>query len=138
MEEKHFELFPRSLYNVLEHYDVASLRLSLTQGRWTPGMGKGVAGHVARGKMHAPTGADLRVRLRSEGNDDDRWRGLMYSLSALFGVSFAELDHTNTARSSPSSLSDDDGYRYGSLPQEVVCTENLTPFVRLLPCTDQV
>lgn len=36
-------------------------------------------------------------------------------------------DHTN---SSPSDLH----LLHGTLPREVVCTENLTPFLKLLPC----
>ena len=27
---------------------------------------------------------------------------------------------------------------YSQLPREIVCTENLTPFVKLLPCKDSV
>lgn len=28
--------------------------------------------------------------------------------------------------------------RYSSLPKEIVCTENLTPFKKLLPCDSKV
>ena len=28
--------------------------------------------------------------------------------------------------------------RYGSLPREAVCTENLTPWIKLLPCQAKV
>lgn len=28
--------------------------------------------------------------------------------------------------------------RYSSLPREIVCTENLTPFKKLLPCDSKV
>ena len=36
-------------------------------------------------------------------------------------------DHSNATKSNLHLL-------YGTLPREVVCTENLTPFLKLLPC----
>lgn len=40
----------------------------------------------------------------------------------------------------PLSPADTDHYflRYAMLPREVVCTENLTPWKKLLPCTSKV
>ena len=35
---------------------------------------------------------------------------------------------------SPNVLSDNLHLLHGTLPREVVCTENLTPFLKLLPC----
>ena len=40
---------------------------------------------------------------------------------------FQPLDHTNSTLSNLHLL-------HGTLPREVVCTENLTPFLKLLPC----
>ena len=36
--------------------------------------------------------------------------------------------------SSPNALSSNLYLLHGTLPREVVCTENLTPFLKLLPC----
>ena len=74
---------------------------------------------------------------------DDRWIGLRNALAGLFCASLGSLDDRRT--SSPVSafpLSSVPfhrdwipyGLRYATLPSEHVCTENLTPFLKLLPC----
>ena len=74
---------------------------------------------------------------------DDRWIGLRNALAGLFCASLGSLDGRRT--SSPISafplssapFSQDSipyALRYATLPSEHVCTENLTPFLKLLPC----
>lgn len=74
---------------------------------------------------------------------DDRWINLRNALAGLFCASLGSLDDRRT--SSPTSafpLSSVPLYqapmpyalRYATLPSEHVCTENLTPFLKLLPC----
>ena len=74
---------------------------------------------------------------------DDRWIGLRNALAGLFCASLGSLDDRRT--SSPVSAfplssvpfrHDSIPYalRYATLPSEHVCTENLTPFLKLLPC----
>ena len=72
---------------------------------------------------------------------DDRWRGLRNSLAGLFCASLGSLDDQRTT--SPKRAFQPEGYllsnqsyqiRHASLPSEHVCTENLTPFLKLLPC----
>lgn len=55
----------------------------------------------------------------------------MHSLSSLLCASmgFVVKDHTNYVEMS-------DWERSGTLPREAVCTENLTPWIDLLPCRD--
>jgi phosphatidylinositol glycan class T len=70
---------------------------------------------------------------------------LINSLSGLFCASLNFIDATRSIR--PNSIFDHEGYQardrpsasdvhllHGMLPNEVVCTENLTPFLKLLPC----
>ncbi|PON42553.1 GPI transamidase component PIG-T [Parasponia andersonii] len=66
---------------------------------------------------------------------DASWKNLTHSLSGLFcaSINFLESSTTYSApqwgfRSASGSL------RYGTLPREAVCTENLTPWLKLLPC----
>lgn len=73
---------------------------------------------------------------------DERWIGLRNALAGLFCASLGSLDDRRT--SSPASAfplsvpsyQDSIPYalRYATLPSEHVCTENLTPFLKLLPC----
>lgn len=74
---------------------------------------------------------------------DDRWIGLRNALAGLFCASLGSLDDRRTSSpasafplSSVSPHQDLIPYalRYATLPSEHVCTENLTPFLKLLPC----
>lgn len=72
-----------------------------------------------------------------------RWLTLSNALSGLFCASLNFIDSTKTVR--PASTFESEGnlfnssdsnlhLMHGALPHEVVCTENLTPFLKLLPC----
>ena len=80
---------------------------------------------------------------------DSQWKSLTNTLSGLFCASLNFIDETITTeptlsfRSSSSASSsfennNDIVLRYGSLPHESVCTENLTPWLKLLPCKSKV
>ena len=70
-----------------------------------------------------------------------KWISLTQSLSGLFCASLNFIDSTRTTHPIVSfepagdhSPSDQLHLLHGTLPGEVVCTENLTPFLKLLPC----
>jgi phosphatidylinositol glycan class T len=75
---------------------------------------------------------------------DARWRDLRNALAGLFCASLASLDEQRTTSPTraftplgalpawPQTLPH--ALRHASLPSEHVCTENLTPFLKLLPC----
>jgi phosphatidylinositol glycan class T len=72
-----------------------------------------------------------------------RWLTLTNALSGLFCASLNFIDSTRTIRPvkifepegiHPKSMLPNMHLLHGVLPHEVVCTENLTPFVKLLPC----
>ncbi len=74
---------------------------------------------------------------------DRKWRILTNALSGLFCASLNFIDETRTTRpvmsfqpegNHPNLTRDSTHLLYGVLPHEVVCTENLTPFLKLLPC----
>lgn len=74
---------------------------------------------------------------------DQKWLTLTNALSGLFCASLNFIDATRTTRpvmsfqpegDHPNSNVDNMHLLYGVLPHEVVCTENLTPFLKLLPC----
>ncbi|KAF5360885.1 hypothetical protein D9756_004535 [Leucocoprinus leucothites] len=137
---QHYVLFPLTLGQILREYAVTELHLSLNAGnwnyeRWGYPEEKGVG-----------TGAELLAWMGVEGSEsvDDRWKGLRNALAGLFCASLGSLDEQRTT--SPDRaffpqgmLPDWSGnvthqLRHASLPSEHVCTENLTPFLKLLPC----
>ncbi len=81
----------------------------------------------------------LRRRIRAFA----RWITLTNALSGLFCASLNFIDSTRTTRpvlsfdpagDHPVSSLPGLHLLHGTLPREVVCTENLTPFLKLLPC----
>lgn len=78
-----------------------------------------------------------------ESRADNRWLTLTNALSGLFCASLNFIDSTKTIRPVMSFSPTGDHSNtttqnlhllHGTLPREVVCTENLTPFLKLLPC----
>jgi phosphatidylinositol glycan class T len=72
-----------------------------------------------------------------------RWLTLTNALSGLFCASLNFIDSTKTIRPvmtfepegvHPKGAMENLQLLHGTLPHEVVCTENLTPFLKLLPC----
>lgn len=76
---------------------------------------------------------------------DERWRGLRNALAGLFCASLGSLDELRTTSPTQSFVPEGNlpnweathKVRHASLPSEHVCTENLTPFLKLLPCKSQ-
>ncbi|KAJ1823062.1 Subunit of the glycosylphosphatidylinositol transamidase complex-like protein [Coemansia sp. RSA 2671] len=130
----HYQLFPRQIGEISRRYDVNELYLSFTQGGWR------------EGKWGSPPvnsqgiGAEVRARIK-EGDpakSESQWRGLTNALSGVFCASLNFIDTTNTA-TPRLTFADADSpasgvLRHGYLPRENVCTENLTPWVKQLPC----
>jgi len=78
---------------------------------------------------------------------DNKWTGLTQALSGQFCASLNFID-TKTSVSpkysfrregvaNPKSM-DSSLLRYSALGREIVCTENLTPWKKLLPCDSKV
>jgi GPI-anchor transamidase subunit T len=74
---------------------------------------------------------------------DRKWLTLTNALSGLFCASLNFIDGTRTIRPVMTFQPEGDHRNttmanmqllHGVLPHEVVCTENLTPFLKLLPC----
>ncbi|KAH9850129.1 Gpi16 subunit GPI transamidase component [Lenzites betulinus] len=137
-EAQHYTLFPLALGQILREHAVSELHLTLNAGKWNydhwghpdePGVG---------------TGAELWVWMGDTAatSVDRRWQGLRNSLAGLFCASLGHLDEQRTT--SPTLTFQPEGslpnftnpheLRHATLPSEHVCTENLTPFLKLLPC----
>ncbi|XP_022082353.1 GPI transamidase component PIG-T-like [Acanthaster planci] len=137
-EMSHYNLFPKALGQVITRYSVQELHISLTQGQWrSENWGYPITS--------APSGAQLWVWFKpSTPSVDESWKGLINALSGLFCASLNFIDDTNSAKPrvsfKPSGLASESfaknaaNLRFASLPRENVCTENLTPWKKLLPC----
>lgn len=127
--------FPPAIDEIVREYGLEEFRLSFGRGRWA---------HEAWGRAPfqlASTGIQLHAWFRTEHvlTVDERWVKLTHALSGLLCCSLGLL---NEAKTSIPSLSDFGQFsrspgselRFGVLPREAICTENLTPWVKMLPC----
>uniref|UniRef100_A0A667X8R6 Phosphatidylinositol glycan anchor biosynthesis class T n=1 Tax=Myripristis murdjan TaxID=586833 RepID=A0A667X8R6_9TELE len=131
----HYRLFPKSLGQVISKFSVRELHISFTQGYWrTMQWGQPF--------LPSPPGAELWVWFQDTVTDvDGTWKELTNVLSGIFCASLNFIDSTNTVQPSASfkplgigNVTDHRFLRYATLPREIVCTENLTPWKKLLPC----
>ncbi|XP_034029113.1 GPI transamidase component PIG-T [Thalassophryne amazonica] len=134
----HYRLFPKSLGQVISKFSMRELHISFTQGYWrTMQWGQPF--------LPSPPGAELWVWFQDSVTDvDGTWKELTNVLSGIFCASLNFIDSTNTVQPSASfkplgvhNVTDHRFLRYATLPGEIVCTENLTPWKKLLPCASK-
>ena len=121
----------------VQKFHIKAMELSFTQGRWNYERWGGfdpISSHNAK-----PPGVELWAVFDVPTHQvDASWKNLTHALSGLFCASINFLE-SSTSYSAPewafqSALGI---LRYGTLPREAVCTENLTPWLKLLPCRDK-
>ncbi|XP_053309151.1 GPI transamidase component PIG-T [Spea bombifrons] len=131
----HYRLFPKVLGQVVSKHSVQELHLSFTQGFWR-------SRSWGQPLLQAPTGAELWVWFQDSVTDVNKsWKELSNILSGIFCASLNFIDSTNTVTPTASfkplglvNVTNHHPLRYATLPREIVCTENLTPWKKLLPC----
>ncbi|KAK3214460.1 hypothetical protein GRF29_19g283655 [Pseudopithomyces chartarum] len=139
-EQQNFRLFPRSLGQILQHAHTKELHLRFSVGRWDA---ENWGQRPWYGAREGGNGVELWAWIEADNEDQafSRWLTLVNNLSGLFCASLNFIDQTKTIR--PVISFDPEGDHastanlhllHGILPHEVVCTENLTPFLKLLPC----
>lgn len=136
-------LVPRPIAEILLQSDVKEFHISLTQGLWRyESWGYPV--------VDAAPGAEARSWFAGENltasDVDDQWKRVTSTFSGIVCASLNFMDKTNTIAPkfgfqpqfvSPSSKNFTKHVRFSSLPREIVCTENLTPWKKLLPCNSR-
>mmetsp|Transcript_7888 Transcript_7888/g.22356 ORF Transcript_7888/g.22356 Transcript_7888/m.22356 type:complete len:660 (-) Transcript_7888:484-2463(-) len=147
-----YDIFPKSIGRIFTHIPTAGFTASLTQGRWK---------HHQWGdppvEVTPPGG--LLVANMEKAHLHRGWRHLVHALGGLLCATFGAVEdvsrhttplphgwplpsaavmgaHTRTQMPG-SSGSDTHEVRYASMPIEPLCTENLTPWLKLLPCRGQ-
>lgn len=133
---RHHHLFPKAISQMVEKFRVKEMELSFTQGRWNYERWGGF--DTMSSNNAKPPGVELwAVFDVPKEQVDASWKNLTHTLSGLFCASINFLE-SSTMYSAPewSFRQASGSLRYGMLPREAVCTENLTPWLKLLPCRD--
>ncbi|PPR98637.1 hypothetical protein GOBAR_AA22030 [Gossypium barbadense] len=103
----HHHLFPKAISQLVQKFRVKEMELSFTQGRWNY---ESWGGFDPISSSNAkPPGVELWAVFSTATYSTPEW-----SFPPASG-----------------------NVRYGTLPCEAVCTENLTPWLKLLPCRDK-
>ncbi|CDR99708.1 hypothetical protein [Sporisorium scitamineum] len=91
---------------------------------------------VKVGEESVGSGAELWARFEQQDATSESWKGLTGALAGLFCTSLDALDerHTVQPHYAYSQGGNSSHTLHALLPTEGVCTENLTPFLKLLPC----
>ncbi|KLU86049.1 GPI transamidase component GPI16 [Magnaporthiopsis poae ATCC 64411] len=141
-EAHNYRFFPRSVAQILQHAGTRELHLRFALGRWDA---ESWGTRPWDGTREGGTGVELWAWLEAQTDEeaDQKWLTLTNALSGLFCASLNFIDGTRTTRPAMSFTPEGDHPNvaaanmhllHGTLPREVVCTENLTPFLKLLPC----
>ncbi|ODV59507.1 GPI-anchor transamidase subunit GPI16 [Ascoidea rubescens DSM 1968] len=134
--DSNYQAFPKVLGPIFESTNVTELHLKFARGYWDAEKWGKLPNN---GEFSGGTGVELwsTIDANSEEEAFAQWEILVNYLSGLFCASMNFIDKTTTTY--PQKLFEDTSKyenRYllrSVLPKEPVCTENLTPFLRLLP-----
>ncbi|KAI5970252.1 GPI16 [Candida margitis] len=143
LKESHYTLFPSSIGPIIESTNTRELSLRFTQGWWdAQSWGK----LPYDGWFSGGTGVEVVALIEAPSIEVARkhWSKLTKNLSGFFcaSLNFIDNDITTFPRY---SISDANTGNYepefgnklyllrAALPSEPICTENLTPFLKLLP-----
>jgi phosphatidylinositol glycan class T len=120
-------VFPRTIARIVDLTQVQQFTAQLTRGRWKKMWGVPMLPDGTQ--LQAPVGALLEAEFSQRELADAQWRLLVHALGGLMCASFNTLEngYAMPAAGSGRLVS-------GSMGREAVCTENLTPWVKLLPC----
>ncbi|KAL1557483.1 GPI transamidase component PIG-T-like [Salvia divinorum] len=134
---RHHHIFPKSIYQLVRKFQVREMELSFTQGRWNYERWGGF--DPISSSNAKPPGVELWAEFDVPHDQvDDSWKNLTHALSGLFCASINFLERSTSYSAPHWSFGSASGkLRYGTLPREAVCTENLTPWLKLLPCRDK-
>ncbi|KAJ4968454.1 hypothetical protein NE237_015155 [Protea cynaroides] len=134
---RHHRIFPKAIAQLVQKFRIREMELSFTQGRWNYERWGGF--DPVSSANAKPPGVELWAVFDVPSDQvDSTWKNLTHTLSGLFCASINFLE-SSTAYASPNwSFRPFSGVlRYGALPREAICTENLTPWLKLLPCRDK-
>lgn len=136
----HYTYFPRTLGPMIETTNTRELHLRFTQGWWDA---QSWGELPSKGTKSGGTGVEMWAVIEASDHDSAKkqWFKLAEQLLGLFCASLNTIDDSITTV--PRFRPDVTGYVANftnqlylfraALPSEPICTENLTPFLKLLP-----
>ncbi|CAH8445613.1 unnamed protein product [Schistosoma rodhaini] len=134
---KHYNILPKSIIQIFEKYNVDEFHLSISRGIWDERWGSNFV-------SVSPSGAELWAWFGNQTiSVDQSWFKLTHALSGLFCASlnrlstsehFASPIHSYKRFGVPKFSKVSGEVRYSQLPGEALCSENLTPWTKYLPC----
>lgn len=142
-ETAHYGEFPKTVGSILESTHTREMHLRFDQGWYDANLwGKLMRG----GKENGGTGVELWAAIEAPTWDDafEDWLQLANTLSGLFCASLNFIDSSSTTspvtlfqpnKASLANVTLQNGlflFR-SALPREPICTENMTPFLKMLP-----
>lgn len=138
----HYSYFPRSIGPILETTNTRELHLRFTQGWWDSDLWGSLP---FNGTKSGGTGVELWAVIEAPNTKEalKSWSKLSVLLSAFFCATLNAIDDSITTFPINSFKDKSDSYMAqdsnklflvrAALPAEPICTENLTPFLKLLP-----
>ena len=138
-EIRHFNLLPKPLVQIFGHFGLDDISLTFSKGDWKPQFGPPL--------QSAPSGVQISGWLPENeedlwakdggGNDtQSTWKFVTRALSGLLCVSMEDIQGQHTVKPWRHRYVGTRVLRYAQLPREAFCTENLTPWLKLLPCRE--
>ncbi|WBW71385.1 pig-T, Gpi16 [Schizosaccharomyces osmophilus] len=135
--ERNYQFFPLSLARTMKDQKAMDLHVRATRGRWDYGFWKQPPDN---GFHSGGSGFEVWASFIDD-QDIDSWYKLTSQLSGLFCFSSNNIDDLNTYQPLlsfvPSSFTTSHSRYFASLPQESVCTENLSSLLKFLPCKNR-
>lgn len=143
-ETRHYGYFPQSIAPVIQSSNTRDLHLRFTQGMWdAESWGKLPSDGVVTGG----TGVEIWATIEAPDVDEAKlsWGKLTESLSGFFCASLNFVDDAITTIPQYRGGSNENNAAFvtssnhlvflfrAALPDEPICTENLTPFLKMLP-----
>ncbi|CEF65856.1 GPI transamidase component PIG-T [Strongyloides ratti] len=116
-----YDLFPRTIGEIVEKHSLDYLSFSLAFSNWlTNDWGY-------QPYPEHPVGSSLKVVFHNNSDPDSNWPNLVNALSGIFCGSWhnSATYYTRTINKF---------YKEAVFPEESVCTENFFPFLKILPC----
>ncbi|EGV60640.1 Subunit of the glycosylphosphatidylinositol transamidase complex-like protein [Yamadazyma tenuis] len=141
-DASHYTYFPRSIGPLLEKTNTRELHLRFAQGWWDS---ESWGSLPVNGSKSGGTGVEVWAVIEAPTSKEalKSWSKLAVSLSAFFCASLNFIDESittfpiNAFNPDTSSFSADPANKLfllrAAMPSEPICTENLTPFIKLLP-----
>lgn len=131
----HYKIIPKSIQQIVQQHRINEYTLSLTNGVWdndkwsnTLTSTDTVLHNITN--IIFPYPSLYGTELYSDTHTHQQFTDLQHSLSTLYCSSLSSARPSDT----PIYHYNNKSYYYSSLSTDSICTENLTPFILLLPC----